>query len=450
MIFKEKALSGLAQIAVLCAAIGLIYIYPFLSLRLSVEGLVQSVIFKISYGLTLVALLGIAITIPSWLAYCATLVRRMPIRSVLLVINYLALLVVVFTIFTQWGVIAMMLFTSLICLRYVLLRGERRQKAMTDVVRISCVSFWMFFLALGAGEVYFRFNPEQVGGGGGGNPALRQIYKGLYSINSHGLRDDEFPLKPAKNESRILMLGDSFTYGQGVAFENTFPQHTERLLNDVYKNRNINVINAGKCGSNTTWQLEYLKNKGWEFDPDLVVLQFYSNDIELTTDPKEHSQNQILEVFFRRPLWRSYVVFFLRYNFDRFITSLYVDADDHTPKDWLWSHAWHIEHNTPAWQECKQSLQNFAELCKVKGVPAMAVLYPHPGEPHDAIPVIHEAVRKTCIKAKLPCLDLLDTARKIESKKQMATEFDHHPSGEFHALAAESFVEWLRERLPPL
>jgi lysophospholipase L1-like esterase len=301
------------------------------------------------------------------------------------------------------------------------------------------------------GEVYFRFHPEQVGGGGGGNPALRYFYKGLYQTNTHGLRDSEFPLEPSEHESRILVLGDSFTYGQGVTLEETFPQRIEALLNrGGTEDRVFQVINGGKAGANTRWEVEFLKNKGWAFEPDLVVLQFFANDIELTTAPKEKSQNRILELFFRKPLSRSYVAFFLRFHFDQWVRSLYVRADENLPKDWLWGVVEKVEANHPAWRECKEAFKELAAACREKGVPVVVVLFPHPGELHGAIKDIHEAVAQVCLESGLPCLDLIDRVKGMAPEMQIVTEFDHHPSSAYHALAARCVVDRLHNRWPAL
>jgi hypothetical protein len=42
------------------------------------------------------------------------------------------------------------------------------------------------------------------------------------NINSHGLRDREFPLTKPTRTFRILALGDSFTYGYAIKLEETY------------------------------------------------------------------------------------------------------------------------------------------------------------------------------------------------------------------------------------
>ena len=51
------------------------------------------------------------------------------------------------------------------------------------------------------------------------------------SINSEGLRDREFPLEKPPGVYRVMMLGDSTTFGWGVRQEDTAAKFLEHKLN---------------------------------------------------------------------------------------------------------------------------------------------------------------------------------------------------------------------------
>src|SRR5262245_30383490 len=105
------------------------------------------------------------------------------------------------------------------------------------------------------------------------------------AINSRGLRDRE--LAPAKlpGTVRILVVGDSFTYGSGVAGEETYPKRLERLLPGRVGVR-VEVINAGVSGYGTVHEAAFLRGEGWSYEPDLVVLQvFAQNDLDENLEP---------------------------------------------------------------------------------------------------------------------------------------------------------------------
>ncbi|MCC6152119.1 MAG: SGNH/GDSL hydrolase family protein [Candidatus Hydrogenedentes bacterium] len=101
-------------------------------------------------------------------------------------------------------------------------------------------------------------------------------------ISSQGLRDREVGPK-RKNETRILLLGDSFTYGFGVEFDNTIGQHLEDLLNRGDWSNHVTVINGGVEGYGP-WQERILLNeRGFALEPDIVLLQIFpTNDIDNT------------------------------------------------------------------------------------------------------------------------------------------------------------------------
>ncbi len=99
------------------------------------------------------------------------------------------------------------------------------------------------------------------------------------SINSAGLRDEEIPPEKPAGEIRILALGDSFTFALGVRHEEIWAQQLERILNERLAPQRFRVINTGVAGYNTRQELIYLLHDGYGWDPDLVIVGFYWNDL---------------------------------------------------------------------------------------------------------------------------------------------------------------------------
>lgn len=95
-------------------------------------------------------------------------------------------------------------------------------------------------------------------------------------IDSLGYRGDEFPRVKAANELRILMVGDSFTYGDFVDNNATLPaQLQERLARACRAPR---VVNAG-IGGTTIIEHHHMVTRGLALAPDLVILTFSENDV---------------------------------------------------------------------------------------------------------------------------------------------------------------------------
>lgn len=93
--------------------------------------------------------------------------------------------------------------------------------------------------------------------------------------NSLGLRDQEYDLT-RKDAKRILLIGDSFTFGYGVNVQDNFDTKLENLLNR--NSENWMVINAGHGGWGTLQETKYATDHFALFEPDIIVLTFCGND----------------------------------------------------------------------------------------------------------------------------------------------------------------------------
>lgn len=92
-------------------------------------------------------------------------------------------------------------------------------------------------------------------------------------INSLGLRDVERAAERRSGVPRILVLGDSFMFGDGVAMEKTMPRRLEALMPGT------EVINAGVRAWDLGQEFLYFRYRGHRFRPDLVLLAFFVNDL---------------------------------------------------------------------------------------------------------------------------------------------------------------------------
>jgi hypothetical protein len=97
--------------------------------------------------------------------------------------------------------------------------------------------------------------------------------------NSRGLRSDkEIPYEKHPGVFRILGVGDSFTLGYEVDLEDTFLYQLEQKLHEKGA-RNVEVINLGIGGFGTEEELLTLEYEGFKYSPDLVLLQYFQNDL---------------------------------------------------------------------------------------------------------------------------------------------------------------------------
>ncbi|HLD25602.1 MAG TPA: SGNH/GDSL hydrolase family protein [Candidatus Andersenbacteria bacterium] len=90
--------------------------------------------------------------------------------------------------------------------------------------------------------------------------------------NSQGLRntaDVSFP----KSKQRILILGDSYTFGPYLPNADTYPAQLERL------NPDREVLNAGVAGYTITDEVGLFQERAKFTQPDITILQVLDNDI---------------------------------------------------------------------------------------------------------------------------------------------------------------------------
>ena len=103
------------------------------------------------------------------------------------------------------------------------------------------------------------------------------------AFNVHGFRNIERPLEKPAGTFRILCLGDSFTLGAEVAMEDSYAYILEQLLNERAASRGdsvrFEVMNGGVGGYGTFQELLFLQEFGMVHNPDLILAQFYSNDV---------------------------------------------------------------------------------------------------------------------------------------------------------------------------
>lgn len=97
------------------------------------------------------------------------------------------------------------------------------------------------------------------------------------NTNSLGFRGSEWSLDKNENTYRIALIGDSFAFGFGVSFSDTFGEQLSRILNDQSDTK-YEVLNFGVNGYNTIQEKSVLTNVALKYNPDMVILFPVSND----------------------------------------------------------------------------------------------------------------------------------------------------------------------------
>lgn len=109
-------------------------------------------------------------------------------------------------------------------------------------------------------------------------PGLDAVFQDArIRTNRLGLRNDEIGAK-ATGEFRILSLGESTTFGDGVENEATYSAVLEEALNQRGNGATCRVLNAGVPSYTSFQSLQYLKTRGAALEPDMVLFYHEFND----------------------------------------------------------------------------------------------------------------------------------------------------------------------------
>jgi lysophospholipase L1-like esterase len=96
-------------------------------------------------------------------------------------------------------------------------------------------------------------------------------------VNRLGLRGAEVGAEPPPGRRRVLVLGDSVVYGEGLDEADTFPVLLEQELN-ADGEMPSEVLNGAAPGYNTEAEVAFLREIGLALRPDTVVLGVSLND----------------------------------------------------------------------------------------------------------------------------------------------------------------------------
>lgn len=97
-------------------------------------------------------------------------------------------------------------------------------------------------------------------------------------VNKDGWRDRDRTYENPKGAFRVVVLGDSQTFGYIVPREKTFTWMLQDRMTD--EGLNAEIINISYSGWSTSQQLEALEMEGMKYNPDLVIVHFVGNDID--------------------------------------------------------------------------------------------------------------------------------------------------------------------------
>lgn len=210
--------------------------------------------------------------------------------------------------------------------------------------------------------------------------ALRPGLPPPFSTNAYGFRGEAIEVAKPPGVRRIVMLGDSITYGNSVEWDQTFSHVLQQSLNEPAAGPSYEVLNLGVSGYNTGQELATLRELGLRFSPDLIVLNVCLNDSDpvrkvtplgLKNDVAIHGFG---DINFRTILQSSYLISMTKY-------ALFTQLEKSYP-------GFVGKLNSPelvidprmrekGWSTMKEEMQALSELAREQQIPLAIVIYPY-------------------------------------------------------------------------
>ena len=253
--------------------------------------------------------------------------------------------------------------------------------------------------------------------------------------NSMGYRDYDYSKEKPKGVFRIYVLGDSFTYGQGIKMTETYPKVLERLLNNKYSSKHFEVINSSFLGFDTEKEFERLKNQGLRLSPDMIITGFCLNDPSpdsgMTQWHEEDKKEKIKILFNNKKLLNiSDLYWFLKIRIDwllgkRIFMRAFLKLYDKDSKDW---------------KNFEKSFNGICELSMKNKIPLLVVIFPYFHQLNENYPFYkaHSMVKELCDKNRVKVLDLFYSYKGISSKSfwvKTTLPTNTHPNAKAHQIA---------------
>lgn len=253
-----------------------------------------------------------------------------------------------------------------------------------------------------------------------------------YRINNVGFRGEDISVDKPPGMRRILCLGDSFTFGEGVREEDAWPQRLGRLAGP-----RTQVINAGVQGYDLDHEALYLFLYGRQLDPDVVVVAFFMNDAMPFGETVSHHER--MTETSAEPSGFAEVSALWRLLERRRATARRSRA---------YLRDLRRSFSSRRWEEARGRIPRLREMADHDGFEIVALIFPLLYKLDGGYPLEreHEEVRTAFADAGIEVLDLLDTYRSHRAPELWAHPVDHHPNELAHAIAAERLARFLEIR----
>lgn len=335
------------------------------------------------------------------------------------------------------------------------LDGSDRARAIRKAGRITTGLFVSAIISISVGEIGLRlYYPDGTSFGAHAGPLVER-YERDFRLNRFDgpSRGPETTGEKASGALRILVQGDSITWGQGIKREaDLFTSQLLRQLQDAGLMVEMAVL--AKPGRDLDDHLDQLGKWGKELNPDVIIYQWFINDMDIDASTRVPRHDWLWRIDrIHEPLaMHSYLYFLTDYSLGVLLDPLF-PAPSYT--DIL------VRHFAPAseaWQDASVVFEEWSALARSLTPRVLIAIYPNmtidPGEPPrlDArMEALESRFESLCTKERIAVVDLFDSLRTFQDSRQLkATSFDGHPSAAAHRAIAGALEKSLAQSWPEI
>ena len=259
--------------------------------------------------------------------------------------------------------------------------------------------------------------------------------------NNFFKRDRDFKVEKSDGIIRIGVLGDSITFGAGIA--NPKDRFSDILQKNLQESGiNAEIYNLGVPGLDSHEEIKLYQDLSY-LNFDIVVWQYFLNDIqpEDKGEPAKIISQDAYANDFVRQLSKSSTFFdFLYWRFSSKYSSTF---------DQLGTHYLSMYANESTLRNHGQELSGFIEELKAQNKKIIVIIFPFMEllGPNYPATEAHNKLQYFFKTQDIQTIDLLDDFRSSNWRDLVASKFDTHPNEKVHKLAAEKLYEKIYPRL---
>jgi len=244
-----------------------------------------------------------------------------------------------------------------------------------------------------------------------------------------------------KPKFKILVVGDSFTWGDGVYHYDIWAKRLEVLLERLDRNLDVEIDLVSRPGWNTYREVRAVRERIDKIAPDLVILGYCLNDAEPVVH--EHFSDLRPPLERRSPTLRA-SRFLHRHSR---IYRLLWERLENTRQRRAYNFYYHELYRRSGWRSTRVSLEELRQLAADRQARLVVAVFPIFDQQLDAgysHRDLHATVMDELERLEIPALDLLPAYEGIDAVRLAVNPFvDGHPGELAHRIASQALTGYL-------